>query len=43
MDIWPMVHAERRALAADLRDLSTEDWARPRCAATGRYATCWPT
>ena len=27
MDIWPVVHTERRALAADLRDLSTEDWA----------------
>ena len=29
MDIWPTVHAERRALAADLRDLSTEDWDTP--------------
>ena len=29
MDIWPVVHTERRALAADLRDLSTEDWAAP--------------
>jgi uncharacterized protein (TIGR03083 family) len=27
MDIWPVVHTERRALAADLRDLSTEGWA----------------
>ena len=28
-DIWPAVHAERKALAADLRGLSSEDWARP--------------
>ena len=28
MDIWPVVHAERSALASDLRDLGTEDWAR---------------
>ena len=29
MDIWPTVHAERKALADDLRDLGTEDWAKP--------------
>lgn len=29
MDIWPTVHAERRALAADLRGLSAEDWDKP--------------
>ncbi len=29
MDIWPTVHAERKALAADLRGRSDEDWARP--------------
>ena len=29
MDIWPVVHTERRALAADLQGLSTEDWAAP--------------
>jgi uncharacterized protein (TIGR03083 family) len=29
MDIWPTVHAERKALAADLRGLSDEDWAKP--------------
>ena len=28
-EIWPTVHAERKALAADLRELSDEDWARP--------------
>jgi uncharacterized protein (TIGR03083 family) len=28
MDIWPVVHAERKALAADLRGLGPEDWAR---------------
>ena len=28
-EIWPEVHAERKALAADLRGLSSEDWARP--------------
>ncbi len=28
-EIWPTIHAERKALAADLRDLSGEDWARP--------------
>jgi uncharacterized protein (TIGR03083 family) len=26
-DIWPLVHAERAALAADLADLSDEQWA----------------
>jgi uncharacterized protein (TIGR03083 family) len=26
-DIWPVVHAERKALAADLRALSDDDWA----------------
>ena len=25
MDIWPVVHAERKALAADLRGLGPED------------------
>jgi len=29
MDIWPTVHAERKALAADLQGRSDEDWARP--------------
>jgi uncharacterized protein (TIGR03083 family) len=29
MDIWPVVHAERKALAADLRGLDAGDWARP--------------
>ena len=29
MDIWPTVHAERKALADDLRNLDTEEWARP--------------
>jgi uncharacterized protein (TIGR03083 family) len=29
MDIWPTVHAERKALAADLRGLSAEDWDKP--------------
>src|SRR6201984_842766 len=29
MDIWPVVHTERRALAADLRALGTEDWGTP--------------
>jgi uncharacterized protein (TIGR03083 family) len=28
MDIWPVIHAERRALAADLRALSNADWAK---------------
>ena len=28
-DIWPAVHAERKALAADLRALSDDDWATP--------------
>ena len=28
MDIWPAVHAKRKALAADLRGLSDEDWAK---------------
>ena len=29
MDIWPVVHAERKALATDLRGLDTGDWDRP--------------
>ena len=29
MDIWPAVHAERKALATDLGGLSTKDWDRP--------------
>ena len=29
MDIWPTVHAERKALTDDLRNLGTEEWARP--------------
>jgi uncharacterized protein (TIGR03083 family) len=28
-DIWPLVHAERAALAADLGDLTDEQWATP--------------
>jgi len=28
-EIWPTVHAERKALAAELRELSDEDWGRP--------------
>ena len=28
-DIWPVIHAERRALAADLTDLSEEQWRTP--------------
>ncbi|MEQ4719564.1 maleylpyruvate isomerase family mycothiol-dependent enzyme [Nonomuraea sp. B19D2] len=28
-DIWPLVHAERAALAADLADLTDEQWATP--------------
>ena len=28
-DIWPTIHAERKALAADLLALSDEDWATP--------------
>jgi uncharacterized protein (TIGR03083 family) len=28
-DIWPVVHAERRALAADLADLTPEQWETP--------------
>jgi uncharacterized protein (TIGR03083 family) len=29
MDIWPVVHAERKALAADLRGLDAGGWDRP--------------
>ncbi len=28
-DIWPVVHSERRALAADLADLTPQQWATP--------------
>ena len=34
MDIWPTVHAERKALAADLRGRSDEDWAKPSLCGT---------
>jgi uncharacterized protein (TIGR03083 family) len=27
MDIWPVIHAERKSLAADVRTLSDSDWA----------------
>jgi uncharacterized protein (TIGR03083 family) len=27
MDTWPVIHAERKALAEDLRDRTNEDWA----------------
>src|SRR5205085_9409133 len=29
VDVWPTVHAERKALAADLEGLSDERWATP--------------
>ena len=29
MDVWPVIHAERKALADDVRDLSDEQWATP--------------
>jgi uncharacterized protein (TIGR03083 family) len=29
MDIWPTIHAERKALATDLQGLTTEQWATP--------------
>jgi uncharacterized protein (TIGR03083 family) len=29
MEIWPVIHDEREALAADLRDRTGEDWATP--------------
>jgi uncharacterized protein (TIGR03083 family) len=29
MDIWPVIHAERRALAEDLSNLSNADWTQP--------------
>jgi uncharacterized protein (TIGR03083 family) len=29
VDIWPMIHAERRALGADLESLSDAQWATP--------------
>ncbi|MHA6779553.1 maleylpyruvate isomerase family mycothiol-dependent enzyme [Pseudonocardia saturnea] len=35
-DLWPAVHAERAALAADLADLSDEQWATPSLCA--RYS-----
>ena len=28
-DTWPVVHAERKALASDMAGLSAEDWSRP--------------
>jgi uncharacterized protein (TIGR03083 family) len=27
MDVWPVIHAERKALAEDLRDRKADDWA----------------
>ena len=29
MDIWRVIHAERKALADDVRGLSDEQWATP--------------
>jgi uncharacterized protein (TIGR03083 family) len=29
MDTWPVIHAERKALSADLRNLTSEQWATP--------------
>jgi len=29
MDSWPVIHAERKSLAADLRSLDGDGWARP--------------
>ena len=29
MDVWPVIHTERKALADDVRDLSDEQWATP--------------
>ncbi|MGY1652879.1 maleylpyruvate isomerase family mycothiol-dependent enzyme [Geodermatophilus sp. SYSU D01119] len=29
VDLWPLIHAERRALAADLRHLDEDRWAAP--------------
>lgn len=29
MDVWPVIHAERKALADDVRGLSGEQWATP--------------
>lgn len=29
VDLWPLIHAERRALAGDLRDLDEQRWATP--------------
>jgi uncharacterized protein (TIGR03083 family) len=29
MDIWPVIHSERKALAADLRDVTGEGWDTP--------------
>jgi uncharacterized protein (TIGR03083 family) len=28
-DVWPTIHTERKALAADLEGLNSEDWAKP--------------
>ena len=44
MDIWPTVHAERKALAADTCGATmTKTGQNRRCAAAGRCATCSPT
>jgi uncharacterized protein (TIGR03083 family) len=29
MDTWPVIHAERKALASDLQGLTGEQWATP--------------
>lgn len=34
MDIWPVIHAERKALADDVRGLSGEQWATPSLCST---------
>ena len=37
---WPLVHAERAALAADLADLTDDQWAAPSLCAGRPCARC---
>ena len=40
MDIWPVIHAERKSLAGDLRPLTDEQWDTASLCDGGRFVTC---
>ena len=40
MDVWPVIHDERKSLAADLRGRTDEEWATPSLCGSGPCVTC---